>query len=70
VTLHPDDVTIQIDCTNAFNSTSRSAMLAAVAQQAPSLLPLATWMYSEASPLLVSGADVIELAFCFYFFEP
>ena len=54
---HPGDVTLQIDCKNAFNTISRTSMLAAVAEQAPALLPLATWTYQEASPLLIPGVE-------------
>jgi hypothetical protein len=57
VMLHADPVTIQIDCKKAFNSIYWSAMLGAVTQQASSLVPLATWMYREASPRLISGAE-------------
>jgi hypothetical protein len=57
VTRHPHDVTLQVDCKNAFNSISRSCMLAAVAEQAPAFLPLASWTYKQSSPLLIPGAE-------------
>jgi hypothetical protein len=42
---HPEDVTLQLDFKNAFNTLSREAMLKAVADRAPQLLKLALWMY-------------------------
>ena len=57
IAAHPDHVTLQIDCKNAFNSLCRTSMLRAIATAATPLLPLVTWMYSEASPLLVLGAS-------------
>lgn len=53
---HTEHVTLQIDCKNAFNSLCRTSMLNAIAVAATPLLPLADWMYSAASPLLVPGA--------------
>jgi hypothetical protein len=55
---HPGDVTLQLDCKNAFNTVSRQHMLAAVAQEAPQLLPLAQWMYCKPSALLVPNAPL------------
>jgi hypothetical protein len=53
---HPDKVTLQLDCKNAFNTVSREHMLAAVTQEAPQLLPLAQWLYCKPSALLVPNA--------------
>jgi hypothetical protein len=52
----PDCVTLQMDFQNAFNTVSRSAMLAAVAERQPGLLPFAIWGYQQPSRLLVDGA--------------
>lgn len=52
----PDTVTVQLDLDNAFNAMSRGAMLTAIAARAPSLLPYAEYMYSEATKLYISGA--------------
>ena len=57
IAAHPHHVTLQIDSKNAFNSLCRTSMLRTIATGATQLLPLATWMYSEASPLLVLGAS-------------
>ena len=57
IAAHPDHVKLQINCKNAFNSLFRTSMLRAIATAATPLLPLATLMYSEASPLLVLGAS-------------
>ena len=54
---HPGDVRLLVDCKNAFNTISRSCMLAAVAERAPPFLPLATWTYQGASPLLIPGVE-------------
>lgn len=50
---HPEDVTLQLDFKNAFNSLSREAMLSAVATRAPQLFKFAAWTYRHASSLLL-----------------
>jgi hypothetical protein len=51
----PSRVTVQLDWRNAFNTVSRDAMLKAVAQRAPALLPFAAWMYKQPGRLWVAG---------------
>jgi hypothetical protein len=46
---HPEDVTLQLDCKNAFNSLSRETMLNAVATRGPQLCMYAAWTYTNAS---------------------
>ncbi|NJL35151.1 MAG: hypothetical protein HC893_16485 [Chloroflexaceae bacterium] len=55
VRARPDDVTLQLDWSNAFNSLSRQSMLNAVALRAPQLLRFAAWMYASPSKLWVAG---------------
>ena len=52
----PELVVVQLDFANAFNTLDRTAMLHAVAERAPALLPLATWAYSKPSELLLRDA--------------
>jgi hypothetical protein len=52
----PACVTVQLDWRNAFNTVSRDAMLKAIAQRAPALLPFAAWMYKQPGRLLIAGA--------------
>ena len=47
---------MQLDYRNAFNTLDREAMLAAVAERQPSLLPFVAWEYKQASRLIVRGA--------------
>jgi hypothetical protein len=44
-------VTLQVDIRNAFNTVSRTAMLAQIAERQPRLLPFARWAYSQSSQL-------------------
>jgi hypothetical protein len=53
---HPEDVTLQLDCKNAFNSLCRATMLRAVAERAPQLFRFALWMYKHASQLWLPEA--------------
>ena len=53
---HPRDITVQLDCKNAFNTVSRQHMLAAVQHTAPQLSPLVWWMYGQPSDLVVPNA--------------
>jgi len=55
---HPDDVTVQLDFKNAFNTLSREAMLKAVAKRVPQMLIYAQWMYKQASPLWLAETPV------------
>jgi len=52
----PGCVTVQLDWRNAFNTVSRGAMLKAVAQRAPGLLPFAAWLYKQPGRLWIAGA--------------
>ena len=52
----PGCVTVQLDWRNAFNTVSREAMLKAVAQRAPGLLPFAAWTYKQPGRLWMAGA--------------
>jgi hypothetical protein len=47
---------MQVDFANAFNSIFRAALVAAVSQRQPQLLPLVTWLYGQHSNLWVVGA--------------
>jgi hypothetical protein len=49
-------VLVQIDFKNAFNSVSRAALIGAVAQHHPQLIPLVCWLYGQHSNLWVEGA--------------
>jgi hypothetical protein len=51
----PNDVTLQLDFQNAFNSVSRQALLQAVACRAPGLLPFASWTFQAHELLVVQG---------------
>ena len=57
-------VTIRLDLENAFNRLDRTVMLQAVADRAPSLLPLATYLYSEPSSLHVGWAPDAQPISC------
>ena len=52
----PETVVISVDMANAFNSIHRAAMLAAVPQSAPALLPMVQWAYGDETPLHIVGA--------------
>ena len=52
----PETVVISVDVANAFNSIHRAAMLAAVQQSAPALLPMVQWAYGDETPLHIVGA--------------
>ena len=52
----PETVVISVDMANAFNSIHRAAMLAAVQQSAPALLPMVQWAYRDETPLHIVGA--------------
>jgi hypothetical protein len=52
---HAESVSVQIDFKNAFNSVSRAAIIGAVAQHHPQLLPPVCWLYSQHSNLWVEG---------------
>ena len=56
IVANPDVVTVQLDYRNAFNSLSRTAMLAAIAKRQPTLLPFATWSYRQPSSLIIPWA--------------
>lgn len=56
MTAEEDTVTVQVDMRNAFNSLSRQAMLNAVAQRQPELLPFAWWAYRQPARLYLQGA--------------
>ena len=47
---------ILVDMANAFNSIHWAAMLAAVQQSAPALLPMVQWAYGDETPLHTVGA--------------
>jgi hypothetical protein len=47
----PGMLTLQVDITNAFNTVSRTAVLAQVAERHPRLLPFARWAYGQPSHL-------------------
>jgi hypothetical protein len=49
--INPESVLVQIDFKNAFNSVSRAALIGAVAQLHPQLLPLVRWLYGQHSNL-------------------
>ena len=51
----PSAVALKVDWENAFNTVHRSAVLRAVANRAPSLLPFAAWSYGQHSDLHVAG---------------
>ena len=51
-----DTVFISVDMANAFNSSHRAAMFAAVQQSSPTLLPIVQRAYGEETPLHVVGA--------------
>jgi hypothetical protein len=51
-----DDVTLQLDFENAFNTLSREGMLKAIAERAPQMLKYAACMYRQASPLWLAAA--------------
>ena len=53
---HPHEITLQLDCKNAFNTVSRQHMLEAVQQTVPKLTPLVWWMYGQPSDLVVPNA--------------
>lgn len=53
---NPDDVTLQLDFSNAFNSVKRSAILAATAKRWPEGLAFTAWRYGQPSMLHVRGA--------------
>ena len=53
---YPETVVISVDMANAFNSIHRAAMLAAVQQSAPALLPMVQWAYGDETPLHIVGA--------------
>ena len=57
--LHDDPATavVQLDFTNAFNSVSRQAVLHAVKQRQPALLPFVQWLYGRHSRLLLHSRD-------------
>ena len=50
---------LQLDFRNAFNKVRRSSIFAAVARQAPSLLPWVAFCYGSAVPLLLPNGDTI-----------
>jgi hypothetical protein len=54
---HPEDVTLQLDCKNAFNSLCSTTMLRAVAERAPQLSRFALWMYKHAGQLWLPEAS-------------
>jgi hypothetical protein len=49
----PGCITVQVDWRNAFNTTRRDCMMAAVAQRCPALLPMVAWAYGQHSRLLI-----------------
>ena len=55
-TAHPDQVTVQLDFSNAVNTLCRGSMLTAIQQRAPLLAEFATVIYGRASELLVRDA--------------
>ena len=52
----PETVVISVDMAIGFNSIRRAAMLAAVQQSAPALLPTVPWAYGDERPLHIVGA--------------
>ena len=60
----PETVVILVDMANAFNSIHRTAMLAAVQQSAPALLPMVQWAYGDETPLHIFGAQRALLQSC------
>ena len=52
----PETVAISVDMANAFKSIYRAAMLAAVQQSAPALLPMVQWAYGDETPVHIVGA--------------
>jgi hypothetical protein len=54
-------VVVNIDIRNAFNTLGRDAILRAVKDACPALLPFVTWAYGAATDLVVVGADVDPL---------
>ena len=52
----PETVVISVDMANAFNSTHRAAMCAAVPRSAPTLLLMVLWVYVYETPLHIVEA--------------
>jgi 5,10-methylene-tetrahydrofolate dehydrogenase/methenyl tetrahydrofolate cyclohydrolase len=46
-----ESVVVHMEFTNAFNSISRVAVIVAMAQHHPQLLPLVSWLYGQQSNL-------------------
>ena len=53
---NPDDVTLQLDFSNAYTTVRSSAMLAATAKRWPEGIAFAEWRYGQRSMLHVRGA--------------
>jgi hypothetical protein len=49
---NPDDVNLQLDFKNAFNTLSREAMHKVIGAGAPQVPKYALWMYKQARPQL------------------
>jgi hypothetical protein len=56
VAADPGCVTLAVDVANAFNEVRRQCMVDAVAQRAPTLLPMVAWAYGQPSRLLLLGS--------------